>query len=71
VFDYGPAELVFEVRGLVTGGEGDEKGVRWAIWYGRRLRCLMARIPRVQGREKRTGDGREADVVDGGHMKNF
>lgn len=34
-FDYGPRELVFEVRGLLTGTEGAEKGVKVGnLFYG-------------------------------------
>jgi predicted dehydrogenase len=74
-FDYGPVQLVFEVRGLMTGGEGDEKGVKVGnIWYGSDgylvldgggFRVYKGEKNELAMDEKPTRGG------DGGHMKNF
>lgn len=74
-FDYGPVELVFEVRGLMTGGEGDAKGVKVGnIWYGSDgylvldgggFRVYKGEKNELAMDEKPIRDG------DGGHMGNF
>ena len=74
-FDYGPVELVFEVRGLVTGGEGDEKGVKVGnIWYGSEgYLVLDGGAFRVYKGEKNelAMDEKPTRGGDAGHMKNF
>jgi predicted dehydrogenase len=74
-FDYGPVELVFEVRGLMTGGEGDEKGVKVGnIWYGSEgYLVLDGGGFRVYKGEKNelAMDEKPMRAGDGGHMKNF
>jgi hypothetical protein len=68
-------ELMFEVRGLMTAGEGDAKGVKVGnIWYGSDgylvldgggFRVYKGEKNELAMDEKPTRDG------DGGHMGNF
>jgi predicted dehydrogenase len=74
-FDYGPVELVFEVRGLMTAGEGDAKGVKVGnIWYGSDgYLVLDGGGFRVYKGEKNelAMDEKPIRDEDGGHMGNF
>jgi predicted dehydrogenase len=74
-YDYGPVQLVFEVRGLMTGGEGDEKGVKVGnIWYGSEgYLVLDGGGFRVYKGEKNelAMDEKPMRGGDGSHMKNF
>ncbi|MCC6587926.1 MAG: Gfo/Idh/MocA family oxidoreductase [Bryobacterales bacterium] len=74
-FDYGPRELVFEVRGLLTGSEGAEKGVKVGnLFYGSDgYMVLNGGAFQVYKGEKgelamEENPGRGGD---GNHMKNF
>jgi predicted dehydrogenase len=75
-FDYGPVELVFEVRGLVTGGEGaTDKEVKIGnLFYGSDGYMVL------DGRSFRVYKGEKAELVmeetasrgeDSPHMQNF
>ncbi|MEZ5402679.1 MAG: Gfo/Idh/MocA family oxidoreductase [Bryobacteraceae bacterium] len=75
-FDYGPVELVFEVRGLMTGGEGDEKGVRVGnIWYGSEGYLVLGgggfRVYKGEKNELAMEEKPARGGGDGGHMGNF